>query len=151
MIIVYLLGVSRLVPLAPPKFNGIGWSKNMRLKGKGMNLKIGEIKLKESSVKVIFRKFKNWRFRTEYMLSKLIAIFPEEATDKNIDHCSSYMHIGQHGVCSISHVMNLTVPAKPKEYRFLKEELEGKGYNLEVRLRISRKMNDLRCKRAANC
>jgi hypothetical protein len=46
----------------------------------------------------------------------------------------SYMHLGQHGEGIYPAA---TVPAKPKEYRLLAEELRRLGYVLRVVKRLS--------------
>lgn len=84
---------------------------------------------------VIFRKYKN---------GDVIAIFPEIPSDMNWNHCESYMHVGQHGAADPYKVVSDTRPAYPSEYQLLKEELDGIGYELDVRQRISRAMVDRR-------
>jgi len=75
---------------------------------------------------VIFRKWKD----------DVIAIFPGLLTSQNLHYCESYQHIGQHGACDPYHLMLVTKPAKPEEYRALYFELTQFGYNLEVIKRL---------------
>jgi len=73
--------------------------------------------------RVIFRVFKG----------EVIAIFPEILGDINFWNCSSYQHIGQHGSCDPNYIIRGGRPAKPEEYKGLKNELESNhGYNLKV-------------------
>ena len=81
---------------------------------------------------VVFRKWEN---------GDVIAIFPEELGDA-VYTCNSYMHFGQHGSCDPYEIVGQTVPAKPKEYADLQEELENYGdaeshYVLDVRKHIT--------------
>lgn len=79
--------------------------------------------------KVIFRKFKE---------GDIIALFPEEEADPNHAHCSSYMHVGQHGAAGYRLVRD-TKLATPEEYADLKAELESIGYDLDIRKRIGKR------------
>lgn len=72
--------------------------------------------------KVIFRKYPD---------GDIIALFPEIAGDRDWqNNCSSYMHIGQHGTANYKGVMSDTSPCSPQETINLRNELEGRGYNL---------------------
>lgn len=73
---------------------------------------------------VIFRKFKHG--------GHIIALFPAELADYN-GNCSSYQHVGQHGPADYTHCIATSVPAKPTEYRALRQELENIGYKLDVK------------------
>ena len=75
--------------------------------------------------RVIFRKFKD---------GDIIAWLPD--TPANPGKCDSYMHIGQHGE---GEYPAATVPASPKEYRLLAEELRRRGYVLRVVKRLNRR------------
>jgi ribosome-interacting GTPase 1 len=63
----------------------------------------------------------------------------------------SYMHIGQHGSAD-PNIVEFTTPSTEEEYKDLKKELEGIGYNLVVRRKFTeqhfltrkRKMNEFR-------
>ena len=44
--------------------------------------------------------------------------------------CSSYEHIGQHAACAPKLLLDVSVPARPREYRNLAEELRRIGYRL---------------------
>jgi len=87
-------------------------------------------KLKEyCNVVVVFRKWKD---------GDILALFPKEIADSN-GNCMSYEHVGQHGAAAYGGCVYKTKPAKPSEYAALKRELEGIGYNLDVKLRYSQK------------
>lgn len=88
--------------------------------------------------KVIFRKYEG---------GGIIAIFPEELGTLDYYTCSSYMHVGQHGVCVPHGVTLNTKPATPEEYKDLKEELEDRGYKLQVIKRNRQAYQDLREKK----
>lgn len=62
----------------------------------------------------------------------VIALFPEIPYDIYGSECLSYEHVGQHGAANYYHVLDRTRRAKPDEYVDLKEELEGRGYQLTV-------------------
>lgn len=84
----------------------------------------------KEKTKVIFRKFKNKD------IPEIIALFPEQSYRRNY-MTESYMHTGQHGECDYHAVIGMTTPAKPEEYKDLKAELTGIGYNLLIRQRAS--------------
>ena len=69
--------------------------------------------------RVVFRK---WRSDKE-----IIALFPDIIANHR-GHCSSYMHIGQHGAADYQGVVGRTVLARPEEYKELETELKGIGY-----------------------
>ncbi len=66
----------------------------------------------------------------------IVALFPAEVNYPD-GACESYMHIGQHGAADYSHCLRITRPATPAEYAPLKRELEGIGYELEIRKRYT--------------
>ena len=76
---------------------------------------------------VVFRRFRN--------SDDLIALFP--GIDEGNGLCSCYQTIGQHGTAAyhglVGGIYGTTVPAHPGEIGKLKAELEGLGYNLDVR------------------
>lgn len=84
--------------------------------------------------KVVFRKWKD--------NGSIIAFFPEERFTHARYTCMSYEHIGQHGEASYSGLLSLTKLAKPNEYKALKRELEGLGYNLKVIKKYVRNKNE---------
>lgn len=77
----------------------------------------------------VFRKFKDG--------GDILALFPE--IDEGHGMCLSYQHIGQHGASDYNHCISLTWPAQPHECADLKAELEGIGYNLDIRKRYTRR------------
>lgn len=89
---------------------------------------------------VIFRKFKPSKCKDPYSPNyskggEVIALFPYEIADK-AGNITSYMHVGQHSAASLEIIGN-TVPALPDEYADLQKELEGIGYNLDIRKRVN--------------
>ena len=78
------------------------------------------------------------------MLGKeVIAIFPTIPGDRNVNPCQSYMHVGQHGSCTI-HIGDMCRLATPREYMPLKKELTALGYRLRVIKRIAPCHRDMR-------
>jgi hypothetical protein len=79
--------------------------------------------------KVIFKIFEG----------EVIALFPELAGDTNpYRTCLSFQHIGEHSCADVS--LSSLKPAKPSEYQRLFWELVGRGYELRVVKKFSRKM-----------
>ena len=76
---------------------------------------------------VIFRKWAN---------GDIIALFPRIPANGFPWEMLSYEHVGQHGGASMG-IIDKTRPAKPDEYATLKAELEGRGYVLDIRQRMS--------------
>lgn len=74
---------------------------------------------------VVFRRYKE---------GDIIALFPLDINYPD-GCCESYQHIGQHGAADYYHVVKGTKPAQPFQYANLQRELEGRGYNLEIRSR----------------
>ncbi len=75
---------------------------------------------------VLFRVDKWGQFKGD-----ITAVFPDiEADPTGKPLC--YAHIGQHSACTWEWVHSKTRPAKPEEYRELKDELEAIGYTLRV-------------------
>jgi len=74
----------------------------------------------------------------------VIAIFPEVPYDRAGDFCMSYQHIGQHGSAAPSLIPHATRAARPEEIAPLKTELEGLGYRIEVRQRVTFAMHQKR-------
>lgn len=68
---------------------------------------------------VIFRKFKD--------TGDIIAIFPYIINDYKYN-VGSYMHIGQHGACTIDYAQ-ITKPCSESEYTPLLNELKSIGYD----------------------
>lgn len=74
----------------------------------------------------------------------VIALFPELPSDGAGLYCLSYEHMGQHGAADYDSVMARSRPALEAEYAPLKRELEGRGYDLVVRQRITPQMREAR-------
>ncbi len=69
--------------------------------------------------------FRRWRRSGD-----VIAIFPEDPGTMDPSTCSSDEHVGQHAACAPKLLLDFTVPARPREYRRLAEELQRIGYRL---------------------
>jgi hypothetical protein len=62
----------------------------------------------------------------------VLAIFPEVPFGGgNNNDLTCYAHVGQHSACTQGYISSLSL-ASMSEYKSLKEELEGLGYNLEI-------------------
>lgn len=85
---------------------------------------------------VVFRRWKE--------TGDVIAIFPSDPGDMSPSTCSSYEHIGQHAACSPKLLLDVTVPAKPKEYQSLAMELRRIGYCLRIVRRLMPKHLEMR-------
>lgn len=81
-----------------------------------------------SKTPVIFRKFPT---------GEVIALFPQDPGTNDANTCGNYMHIGQHGSGNAS--FGDTKAARYPEYESLMRELQGIGYDLEIRKRFSDK------------
>lgn len=77
-----------------------------------------------SKTKVIFRRVKD--------TSEIVAIFPEIHWNAYGD-LMSYQHTGQHSGATLDWIKHETKIATPEEYRELKQELDGLGYELIIR------------------
>jgi hypothetical protein len=86
-------------------------------------------KWEDIATKVLFRKWKD--------TGTVLALFPEVASDPDPHHCLSYEHVGQHGSADPWKCMRATVPAEPVEYDGLRQELQQRGYVLDVRERVN--------------
>ena len=75
------------------------------------------------TTKVIFRRFAS---------GEILALFPDH-DEGEVGMCSSYMHVGQHSMADFMGCVSTTEPAKPREYKSLKVELESIGYNLLIK------------------
>ena len=90
-----------------------------------------------STTIVIFRKD-----RTGH--KECFALFPELPADNYGHYCTAYQHVGQH--CSADYYACIanSDPANPDEYASLAEELEKRGYNLDIRKRVTADMHERR-------
>lgn len=66
---------------------------------------------------------------------EVIAFFPEESGTRDPYTCSCYAHIGQHSSADVGYAADLK-PAK--EFAALKNELENRGYVVEVARKFTR-------------
>lgn len=86
---------------------------------------------------VIFRRFKGGKDRHGNAYAgggQIIALFPYEIETRD-GLVNSYMHIGQHSAATLDLIQD-TKLAEPSEYADLQKELEGIGYNLDIRKRV---------------
>jgi hypothetical protein len=67
----------------------------------------------------------------------VFALFPYEIVDNNFN-VLSYQHIGQHSSADYQFCIRNSRPATEIEYKALKSELEGIGYNLNLIKKINR-------------
>lgn len=66
-------------------------------------------------------------------IGQVLAIMPAHAaTVGRPNHCTCYVHVGQHGACDLDAALHYYDEASPDEYADLKAELEGLGYNVRV-------------------
>ena len=72
----------------------------------------------------------------------VFALFPELPADSH--HCTAYQHIGQHCAADYQLCIAQSRPAKPDEYAALFDELERRGYHLEVHQRATAVMHERR-------
>ena len=83
--------------------------------------------MENKKTKVMFKKFKG----------EVIALLPD--IKEGNKYIGSYMHIGQHSPASVN--LKYLKNATEKEYKSLKEEMEGLGYELEI-LKPTREIYD---------
>jgi hypothetical protein len=91
---------------------------------------------------VIFRKDRTgWK--------EPFALFPELPSDEYGFYCTAFQHVGQHCGADYHGCIAASDPATPSEYAELAKELEGRGYDLEVRRRATPEMHERRRRIAA--
>lgn len=74
-----------------------------------------------------------------------IALFPTIPGNMDSETCMSYMHVGQHGACYPSDVVQATRIADPSEMVTTLRELENVGYDdLYLQSRMNRSMREKR-------
>ena len=86
---------------------------------------------------VMFRKDRTGR-------KDCFALFPELPADVAGSFCTAYQTIGQHCSADFEGCIANSDPATPDEYADLFEELERRGYRLEVRRRATPVMHERR-------
>ena len=66
--------------------------------------------------------------------NSILAVFPEEYYNIHLDECLRvcYSRIGQHSSCDLGYIFEHTRQATRTEYKPLREELTGIGYNLQL-------------------
>jgi hypothetical protein len=61
----------------------------------------------------------------------IFALFPHDVCD-NQGHVTTYQHVGQHSSADYRHCIQKSKKASKEEYKDLKKELEGRGYELNI-------------------
>lgn len=77
------------------------------------------------------------------------ALFPEIPADHHGFHCTAYQHIGQHCAADFQLCIGQSRPAKAHEYAALFNELERRGYHIQVHQRATAVMHERRRRIAA--
>ena len=77
------------------------------------------------------------------------ALFPELPSDEFGNFCTAYQHMGQHCAADYHGCVAQSDPATLAEYKDLYDELERRGYILEVRRRATPEMHERRRRVAA--
>jgi hypothetical protein len=64
----------------------------------------------------------------------IIALFPDIPSDLAGRYCLSFEHVGQHGGADYQGLIRITRPVREgsEELENLKDELQGRGYNLKI-------------------
>jgi len=86
---------------------------------------------------VIFRKDRAGR-------KECFALFPELPSDVDGFFCTAYQTIGQHCSADYRRCIEASDPASPNEFASLAEELEKRGYQLNIRNRATPAMHERR-------
>lgn len=79
----------------------------------------------------------------------VFALFPELPSDDQGLFCTAYQHVGQHCAADFQGCVSQSRPAKADEYADLFEELERRGYHLQVHQRATPVMHERRRRIAA--
>lgn len=74
----------------------------------------------------------------------VFALFPELPSDTYGSDCTAYQHVGQHCAADFQGCVAQSRPAKADEYADLFEELERRGYHLQVHQKASAVMHERR-------
>ncbi len=74
----------------------------------------------------------------------VFALFPELPADNYGTYCTAFQHIGQHCAADFHLCLAHSRPATPAEYADLFEELELRGYHLDIRQRATPIMHERR-------
>ncbi len=74
-----------------------------------------------------------------YWENEVIALFPQNKEYSNgvLSGVLSYMHVGQHSEANYQHIISNSKLATKEQYTDLYNELEGIGYNLNIKKRRS--------------
>ena len=75
---------------------------------------------------------------------EVVAVFPEEIGVRGQRYTmEAYVHNGQHSTCNADWYRT-TRPATAEEYDALRRELISLGYDLDIRKKVTRKMEEKR-------
>jgi len=74
----------------------------------------------------------------------VFALFPELPSDEQGFFCTAYQHIGQHCAADFQGCVGKSRPAKANEYAILFDELERRGYHLQVHQQATPVMHERR-------
>lgn len=89
-------------------------------------------------------------FRADRANGEIVAFFPIEPWSRNPDEMTSYARLGQHGAASVDYFRTGTRPAKEsRSLDALRSELQGMGYRLSERKRLTPALNETRAARCA--
>ncbi len=81
----------------------------------------------------------------------VFALLPELPADNHGGYCTCYEHVGQHSSADYFACVASSRPATPTEYADLANELEQRGYGLDIRERVSHAVHDQRRMAARYC
>ena len=79
----------------------------------------------------------------------VFALFPELPSDTQGFFCTAYQHVGQHCGADFQGCIAQSRPAKADEYTALFNELERRGYHLQINRRATPVMHERRRRIAA--
>ncbi len=79
----------------------------------------------------------------------VFALFPELPSDLQGLFCTAYQNVGQHCAADFQGCISQSRPAKADEYTALFDELERRGYHLQVHQKASAVMHERRRRIAA--
>lgn len=88
----------------------------------------------EEKTSVMFRKFIN---------GDIVAIFPEEEGDNNLETCMAYFsdNFKKRSYCEPNDIINITVEATPNEYEKFQQKLKDIGFVMKVVKKITTGMS----------
>ena len=121
--------ISKMEELVPT----LTTEKNKKIEDRSKEI-IVNIEAKISELEDKIREYKALSSQID-KTKELTAVLIDEPWNRQLD-ITCYAHIGQHGKCSIDLLYKDTKPAKPSQYKALKNELKALGYKLKVLKRL---------------